>query len=140
MDTIIKAYNATSLDQLIAMMASIAACLSAIAALFAVKQNTKNREASYKPEIVATKFSFNATTGKVEKDALANNWTNSGSNSDTSKFNEIKIPVKNIGLGSAKQVEVNWSFEIEEYVKLANTLAQQTLTPAYLELTNGFLS
>ncbi len=40
-----------SIDQVIALSASIGGYMSAIAALLAVKQSTKQREASYKPEL-----------------------------------------------------------------------------------------
>jgi hypothetical protein len=52
----------------------------------------------------------------------------------------LSIPLRNIGLGAAKELSLNWSFPIVDLVKAVNARAQRSLTPAFFEFENDILS
>ena len=45
----------------------------------------------------------------------------------------FSLPIRNVGLGAAKEVTLKWSFPIEELVSNINKMAQKSLIPAYFE-------
>ena len=132
-----------SIDQVIALSASIGAFMSATAAFLAVRQNTKQREASYRPELAITRTTFTACKRPLSKSAFADFW---GEKKDGSDLGDAKIlsalslPLRNVGLGAAKEASLQWSFPIEELVSNINEKAQKSLIPAYFEYENGVLS
>ncbi|NNN82395.1 hypothetical protein [Vibrio sp. 11-4(1)] len=128
-----------TIDQWVSISASIGACLSAIAALFAVKLSSKHSRASYKPELVISKkpFKSSATSSDAPTDWLE---IDDEENSDTHKRSYFSLPLSNVGLGAAKQIEVNWSFPIESMVKSVNKITQENHIQAYFKYDNGMLS
>ncbi|MGD0961174.1 MAG: hypothetical protein ABSB19_15315 [Methylomonas sp.] len=132
-----------SIDQFIAMSASIGACLSAIAAFLAVKQNTKQREASYRPELAITRTIFTASKNPLTKSSFADFWVEGQEEKESGDVNllsSLSLPLRNIGLGAAKEVSLNWSFPIEALVSDINKKTQKSLIPAYFEYKNEVLS
>lgn len=129
-------------DQIIALAASIGACLSAVTSLFVVLQMKQQREASYQPELVITNTTFEASNGSPAVHLLATNWANvpKADNEPDHSSTHFSLPLCNIGLGAAKNISLSWSFPIEDMVNRANELAQRTLTPAYFKIDNGELS
>lgn len=89
-----------STDQLIAVSSSVAAAISALATFFTVLQVSENRKSSYRPEIIFANTKFSSTR-KVKIDSP---------NTDPEKY--ISVDMYNIGLGSAKNIEISWSFSI----------------------------
>ena len=84
------------MTEIISLLTSIAACLSAIAAFVVVRQNYKQRTASYRPELVLVKTpvafqGFEKTEG-FPRIADENNRT------------RVSIPVVNVGLGAARDL------------------------------------
>jgi len=43
------------------------------------------------------------------------------------------MPLRNVGLGTARSVRIVWDFDVADTVKRANDLAQRSLTPIYFE-------
>lgn len=131
-----------TIDQVIALAASIGACLSAIAAFFAVRQNSKQREASYRPELALTRSVFLASKSQIsKKEAFAKYWSENGEEKDQDATNSsFSLSLRNVGLGAAKEVTLTWSFLIDELVTIINNKAQKLLIPAYFEYENGLLS
>lgn len=104
--------------------------MSAIAALFVVWQNRKQRIESYKPEFALVK-----TTVDLELDE--DRWLPRKVDSNDER---VLVPIVNIGLGAAKDVKVRWHLPVDELVSTVNRLAQESLTSAYYEVNDGFLS
>jgi hypothetical protein len=50
------------------------------------------------------------------------------------------IPLRNIGLGAAKEVLVSWSFPLANAVAEVNSIAQQALIPAFFSFEHDVLS
>ena len=113
-----------TVDQIIALGASLGACVSAIAAFLAIRQIGRQREASYRPELALSRTAIRST--RDNEKALPTLWTES-SNPEPAKAewpeHRLLVVVRNVGLGTAKEVNVSWSFPIEEAVHKANQLA-----------------
>jgi len=103
-------FNLT-LDQLIATSASVAAGVSAIATFLTVIQISIQRKASYKPELIFARTNFDQARGEDR---------NSG---NVLLWKSFAVSTYNIGLGSAKNLTINWSFPIEAAVAKVNSLA-----------------
>ena len=128
-------------DQFIALGASVGACLSAVATLWTVRQMARQREASYKPELALSRTFFRSVADPLAKGSLPVWWTEpEGIGSEPAVARRpFTVPLRNIGLGTAKKVEVSWSFQIADMVETANQLAQRSLTPAYFSYEAGAL-
>jgi len=130
-----------TIDQIIALSASIGACLSAIATFLTVRQMIKQREESYRPELVLSRTFFEGLKDPISQDPIPTHWVSKPDANGGGQTSPIfSLPLRNVGLGAAKAISVQWSFPIEETVNQANHLAQRTLTPAYFTLKNGILS
>ncbi|MCY4185769.1 MAG: hypothetical protein OXD45_10710 [Rhodobacteraceae bacterium] len=56
------------------------------------------------------------------------------------QFNSVWMPLRNVGLGVAKNVSISWDFPINDQVAKINKMAQETQTLAFFEFKNGILS
>jgi len=128
-----------TLDQFIALAASVAACASALATFMTIRQMAKQREASYRPELV---FAFTPFEGLASaKGRLPENWESGArEEKEASHRQRLKIPLHNVGLGAARSVKLTWSFPIERATQEANERAQRALIPAYFTYDDGALS
>jgi hypothetical protein len=73
--------------------------------------------------------------------SLPNYWVERADDEEgDTRLNSFSVPLRNIGLGAAKEVELNWSFPIEKVVFEVNNIAQRTLMPAYFKYENEILS
>ena len=122
-------------DQIIALFASIAACLTAIASFIVLLQNYKQRQASYRPEIVLKKITFETT--ECAPKLIPKEWFSQDYKPQNSSF---ALPLVNIGLGSAKQIKATWFFDFKTYINKINKSAQEALIPAYFEYKNEVLN
>lgn len=128
-----------TIDQIIALSASVGAFLAAIATFLTVRQMVQQREASYRPELVISRTLFEGSQDPITKGELPTHWVPKPDiASDSSPM--FSMPLVNVGLGAAKSLSVKWSFPIEEMVGQINDLAQRTLTPAYFDLKDGAMS
>jgi hypothetical protein len=124
--------NIPTLDQSIALVASIGACLSAIATFWTVRQIAKQREASYRPELVFSRTFFDASPDPIRDGSLPERWVNSRTQAESQEpLRDLSVSLHNVGLGAAKNVTILWSFPLEETVERVNRDAQRTLTPAF---------
>ena len=130
-----------SADQVIALIASIGACFSAIAAFLTIRQVSKQREASYHPELVITRTKFECISNPLSEGNIPDTWVTRNENGEIQDLlGFFGVPIRNVGLGAAKEVNVTWSFKIEQLIKHVNEIAQKTLTPVYYHYKNGTLS
>ena len=121
-----------TIEQLIAITASIGACLSAIATFLTVRQIANQREATYHPELDFSRTFFEAIPDQLRGGPLPSKWINKQSDSEAASYlYDLSIPMWNVGLGTAKAVVISWSFPIELTIERVNQSAQRTLTPAY---------
>ena len=126
-----------TVDQVIALGASIGACMSAIAAFFAVRQSSIHSKASYKPELVIARSRFECES----EVSIPYEWKTPDSENKEIDFMKLySVPLHNVGLGAAKEVSIKWSFPIDQMVSSVNEIAQKSLISAYFEFKNGLLS
>jgi len=119
-------------DQSIALFASVGACLSAIATLLTVRQMAMQREASYRPELAFSRTFFEAGPDPLRGGVLPEKWMNKKPGSEAPMpLDVLSVPLRNVGLGTAKEIAISWSFPIDETIERVNQSAQRTLTPAY---------
>jgi len=117
-----------TIDQTVALLASIAACLSAIATFLMIRQIAKQRKSSYHPELAISRVYFHGISHQIGMGPLPQYWTGTDESGQVdTTIKQIALPLYNIGLGAAKAVLVNWSFPINEFVKTVNELAKRTL-------------
>jgi len=130
-----------TIDRIIALAASIGACLSAVATFLTVRQIAKQRQASYYPELALSRIAFEGSTSPIATGALPTFWTKHAADGRSEQtIQKLRVPLQNVGLGTAKAVEISWSFPIADVVARVNLLAQRTLTPAYFTYVNGCVS
>lgn len=108
----------------IAVVASIAALITAIAALWNIFMMKRQLRAAYKPELALSSAVIRST--KVNGEILPWLWiesTNSEPDYVPSSRFSLGIEVRNIGLGTANNLRIKWSFPIEKVVKEMNEIA-----------------
>lgn len=130
-----------TIDQIIALSASVGTFISAIATLLTVKQMSHQRQASYLPELVLSRTIFEGSPSQITDGTIPTRWipkTDGVIKSEIMHF--FSLPLTNVGLGAAKDISVSWSFPIEEVISQINDLAQQSLTPLYFILEDGAVS
>jgi hypothetical protein len=130
-------------DQYIALTASIGGCLSAAATFWTVRQMKKQREDSYRPELLFSRTNFRALPTKVgERHGLPTHWIidSGGENEAPESQRDIFLPLRNLGLGAAKNVRIVWSFSYEQAIADINRAAERTLTPAHFSAEDGTIS
>ena len=128
-----------NIEHLISILTSVAACLSAIAAFFTVRQVSKQREHSYRPELVIPSIVIDGISSNQEKEFIPLWWSdnlNLNSHNDPKRF---QFSINNVGLGAAKEIHLSWSFPIEKIVNDINKLIQQSLIPLYFACEDGVL-
>lgn len=108
-------------DQGIALGSSIGACLSALATFWTVREMTKQRAASYRPELVLTRIQFTGTTEEPLR--LPTKWEIVTTESGASVRTPAAMSLSNVGLGSAKDLRFLWSFNFHEVATTFNDLA-----------------
>lgn len=130
-----------SVDQVISLCTSIGSCFAGVGALLAVFQSKKQREASYRPELVLSSVQFEGSA--VEENEFPIIWKAISKEELQIKKQKIisgfedvlHIPICNIGLGAAKDVSVKWSFpKIELFVEKVNNLARNKMPGTSFEL------
>ncbi|MDD5300044.1 MAG: hypothetical protein PHD65_06075 [Gallionella sp.] len=127
-----------TIEQLITLLAGIGTVVSAGVAFWAVLQMKKQRELSYLPDLVISRMFFDGCRCQDAESYFANGWT-------PSPFLKIEgdeefvfyLPLRNVGLGTAKNISVAWSFPIEEIVCKLNDLGQKNLPLTHFSFDDG---
>ena len=129
-----------TIDQFIALSASIGACLSAFATFLTVSQMARQREATYRPELALSRTPVRSLGDGSQ--SLPEVSTEKSAPGDETRIGPMgcRVPLRNVGLGAAKEVRVSWAFEINRTVDIANKLAQRSLVPAYFVYESEALS
>ena len=113
-------------DQYIALGASVAACMAAIAAFWTVWMMARQQRATYRPELALSQAVIRST--RVNGEILPRLWVESHDSEPDHVPSPIPmyglfIAIKNISLGTANDISVKWSFSIEKAVKEVNDIA-----------------
>lgn len=98
-----------TLDKWIALISSLAGSISAIAALFAIRQSILQRTTSYKPQLVLNNTTLHAEIKDFKQLAISNKIT----------IEQPPLIANNIGLGTAINVRYKWLYA---YTEIANKL------------------
>jgi hypothetical protein len=125
-----------TIDQIIALVSSIVACLGAVVNFCTLREMKKQRAAAYQPELVVSEKTFQGTASS-EVNRVPTSWVelkHGGRIIEESDMSEIffRVPLCNLGLGAAKEIRATWSFPTNELAELINKKAQQTLTPLHV--------
>lgn len=86
-------------QNLIAVGGLLAAAFSALAAAFAVQQSKLQRTTLTKPQLIVTKITIPVFS---DSDAIFSLGT---------RVHEFKVPIKNVGLGTALNLKYSWNFD-----------------------------
>jgi hypothetical protein len=130
-----------SIDQVIALLASVGACLSAVATFLTVRQIAKQREASYRPELALSRVYVECSKDPIAQGPLPTHWVPKGKDGTSDlQTRSLLLPLRNVGLGTAKAVSVTWSFPFELVTSQVNELAQKSLSAAYFTFEKELLS
>jgi len=134
-----------TVDQVIALAASICGLFSAVAAYITAFQSKRQREASYHPELIISRESVIAETpGEARIDTLPDLWDNKPiterKESDGLSWPPFNVHLRNIGLGAAKNLKTQWSFPIEEEIEHLNQAAKQATIPLTLKFDDETFS
>jgi hypothetical protein len=105
-----------TIDQIIALAASLGGGLSAVAAVVVVFQNTIQLRSSLKPDLVLPVFSFR-TEG--EGPEIGRLWVEDGIPANQGAMARPRLV--NIGREAAKNVTLTWTFPVEETVATLNS-------------------
>src|ERR1035437_5158074 len=119
------------IDEIIALIASLGTWAAAIAMFLTVRQIRKQSEASYRPELTFTRTIFEGVplstlvkspppTGSLYKSPSPGVWLKTGDEHAGDKHAEDKVvlpqftvPLRNVGLGAAKDIALSWSVPMD---------------------------
>ena len=129
-----------SIADSIALISSVAALFTAIASFLTLVEMGRQRRSSYKPEITISRQSIFAYPGEYKAN-IANSWIKSylSSLNENSKFLVYKVDLYNIGNGAAKDIKIEWEYEIKKMIDHVNTLAQKNFFNIYCRIDDGWV-
>lgn len=110
-----------SLPELISLISSVAALVTAIIVFFTLIEMKRQRQSSYKPDLICKplRFSISANTTDNLQHVISTIDNRDKSDQD---HHSSDGEVFNIGLGSAKNLCVTWRFDYEQATELVNKL------------------
>ncbi len=113
-------------QSLTALLTSAASFAAAIAALWTVRQMSKQHAASYRPELVMRRSTVYGGPLSVLPSSLPMEWKDVPSDATNSHADQkATLQLINIGLGVAKNLTVCWSFDLDRAVEQINSLAHK---------------
>lgn len=122
-----------------AIITSLASLAAAVAALLAVVQSARHREASYRPELLMLRTEFEySSSATQENDIRFDDWRHRQDGRMAGHGDDwFRVSIANVGLGAAKWVELKWSFPVEKAIKKINAQARQIIGAELLDYNNG---
>jgi hypothetical protein len=97
-------------DSWIALTSSFAAGAAVLVAIFTLREMISQRKTVYRPELIIAREYISSKRDRSDN----HQWARSGSqSSDRAIF--LSVPLFNIGLGAARDVEIHWSYEREKF-------------------------
>lgn len=131
-------------DQIIALCASVGACLSALATFMTVREIAKQRRDSCLPDIALTETSVFCRSNldkmpEGEAPSPAGEvlvpffWTSDDSDRQQKRELSFALPITNVGLGTAKDLKLSWSYPVGPIVDALNEWAQHLSDAIHLD-------
>jgi hypothetical protein len=127
-------------DQLIALSASLGAFVSAFATFLTIREMKRQREDSYRPELVFMGSAFECISDPKIKGKVPIVWHPSlnGVRQDTTSYFTY-VSLYNIGLGSAKNLQITWDYPFSILVSELNNLTNKYFSTSFFRFENGVL-
>jgi hypothetical protein len=119
------------LSDWLTLASSTAAMCAAIISFFTLFELFKQRKASYKPDLCILKRYFS-----VKAKGTSSDWYLA----DSSQEQRASIQLVNVGVGAAKNINANWTFDLNSLIEEINKLAQKAHRSFYIENKDHFLS
>jgi hypothetical protein len=128
-----------STTDVISIFATVATWITAMLVLLSIREMSKQRKTSYKPEIVPTRQSIHGTKMSLKTVKVPIHWTTRGQKElkEGFPFNNYPITLYNVGNGTAKNLTCEWHFDVDEAIKIINTINKKYLQKLYLECSKG---
>lgn len=122
----------------IALFSGIGTFLAAIATFLTVREVSKQRKTSYRPEIVVPRITFEGSADPRTGNKLPSVWNTIPQGGDGAIL--AKVPLINIGLGAAKNVSISWNFPVEETARVLAAMLNRINPDDMVTFRNGILS
>lgn len=127
----------------ISLASSIGAMSAALIALFTLRELSRQRKSSYKPDLCIIQNSFHLRGLELldQEMCLALDWvTQDSAEVQEESLSRPSIRLVNIGLGAAKKVKAAWHFNYEKVLLEINQMAQRNCLPFFIERDELFLA
>jgi hypothetical protein len=121
-----------NIPQILTLLAALGACTTAITTYFLVRETKKQRESSYKPEIIIERKNYHLYWGKFLNRNMPAIWYESKINKlksketkeKLSKYNKqyFQLNIYNIGLGTAREINFYWNYDKKQFIKLIDKI------------------
>jgi hypothetical protein len=112
------------LSELLTLASSTAAMCAAIISFFTLFELLKQRKASYKPDLCILKRYF-----YVKANGTLSEWYLT----DSSQPHTASVQLVNIGVGAAKNINANWTFDLDSFIEEINKLSQKSHQNFYIK-------
>ena len=128
-----------SIEQLISVGGVLGTFITAFLVYRTLKEMKTQRTNSYRPEVVATKIEFNASS-TMEGLPVPTEWKEKGNEDDETKnlsMNRIQIELLNLGFAAAKNINIKWSYGYEAIINEIQEVCYKNSIPIVIELQEG---
>lgn len=130
-----------TIEQLITLSASLGTLVTAGLAFWSVLQVNQQRELSYLPDLVISRMYFKGSHSSDFKTYFGNSWIPDPAEKIESEDCFIfYLLLRNVGLGAAKNISVEWSFHIDEIVSQLNNFGHKMLPSTHFAFEAGKIS
>ncbi len=119
----------------IELLAQIATWVTAFLVLLTLLEMIRQRKSTYKPDVVISRAPIYAYLGKVGLPSLwfSHKLTDEEIETVSSVREGYSIPVHNLGLGAARDVQFSWSYDIEEFIHQIDLISKYN--PVRIEIS-----
>lgn len=133
-----------TIDQIVSISSSIATWITAIIILLTLFEMAKQRKNTIKPDIVPINQLIYAQEDMLRNSRCPSFWTRQHNiakqdENYNSFLNSYIVTIHNLGNGSAKDLLLQWEFDIVKYLDIINSLSQTLFTGRYVELSENNL-
>lgn len=112
-----------AVNEWLTLGSSVGALTAALIALFTLIELSKQRKASYKPDLAVLEniFEIRNTGKRILSKSIPTDWTNKD---DTRERRDASLQLVNVGFGAAKNVSAEWLYDIKHLVSEASQLIE----------------
>ncbi|MPM11635.1 hypothetical protein SDC9_57983 [bioreactor metagenome] len=136
----------TKYQDVIGVFSGIGTFISALIAVFTLREVKKQRLSLYKPEILIKSFSvfISKSVLTIEEDELLQ-FKVSDHNEYSTSFKSVeyevstKYKVNNLGFGIAKNIICKWEFDIEKAINMLNEIMPQNYSLLHNKYINTYI-